>query len=322
MKKLLIVILVVWFCPVTYGDDVVRVATLNCEFLNLKKLHVKFGHPFNLSGALKDEWDAPGFREDKYQIAGKAVAKTIAGIDADIICLTEVGPQEELETLRDLVADEGMDYSHFEACESSDNTTGQHVAILSKRPLSNILRVIPGREFYNTELDDPEAESDTGVSKGMHVTFEAAGQTVHLYVVHLASERGGFEQDAQRIAQASIVRRHYLQHLNTGEHVIVCGDLNDGRGQPTVRRIRGLDDLWGDLVQTGAVDYFPEDKLDTRWTYEFQGERNQIDHILPSWSVREACKKFETSVVPVTEKFEGHLASDHRALVVVFRFKN
>lgn len=322
MKTLLTAIIVVLISPMTYGYDTVRIATFNCEFLNLRKLHVKFGHPFNLTGALKAEWDAPGFREAKYQIAGKAVAKTIARINADIICLTEVGPQTEIAILRDLVAAEGVDYPHFEACESND-PTGQYVAVFSKRPLTNVLRKIPGREFYDRELDDPDAEDDTGVTKGMHVTFEAASQTVHLYAVHLASERGGHEQDAQRVAQASIVRRHYLRHLNAGEHVIVCGDLNDRRGQPTLRRIRGRDDLWGDLVQTGNADYFPEDKLDTRWTYLFRGERNQVDHILPSWSVRQACTKFKTSVVLVSETFEGgHPASDHRALVVEFRFRD
>lgn len=321
-RVLLILIVVVLISPMTYGDDTVRIATFNCEFLNLKKLHVKFDQPFNLTDALKAVWDAPGFREAKYQIAGKAVAKTIARVNADIICLTEVGPQTEIAVLRDLVATEGVDYPHFEACESTD-PTGQHVAILSKRPLTNVLRQLPGREFYDLELDDPDAEDDTGVSKGMHVTFEVASQTVHLYAVHLASERKGHEQDAQRIAQASIVRRHYLQHLNASEHVIVCGDLNDKRGQPALRRIRGRDDLWGDLVQTGNAEYFPSDKLDTRWTYQFQGERNQIDHILPSWSVRQACKKFKTSVVPVVETFEGgHLASDHRALMVEFRFRD
>jgi endonuclease/exonuclease/phosphatase family metal-dependent hydrolase len=159
----------------------------------------------------------------------------------------------------------------------------------------------------------------------MHVVLRAADQPIHLFVVHFASERGGHEQDAQRIAQASIARRNYLVPLNMGEHVIVAGDLNDYRGQPTIRRIRGQDDIYPDLIQTGLVAYFPPDKLDTRWTFEFQGERMQIDHILPSQSIKEACKSggIRTEVVPVTEKIVGtdRLASDHRALLVTLEFK-
>ena len=83
----------------------------------------------------------------------------------------------------------------------------------------------------------------------------------------LASERGGNEQDQQRIAQASLVRRHSLPAINEGAFVIVAGDLNDGRGEPALRRIRGLDDIWPDLIETGEARYFSEDDVDTRWTY-------------------------------------------------------
>ena len=102
--------------------------------------------------------------------------------------------------------------------------------MLSKLQLSEVLISISGRESYDRELDDPETEDDTGLSKGLFVTFQAEGKKFNLYVVHLASERKGHEQDAQRIAQASIIRRHYLPVLNAGEHVIVAGDLNDHRG--------------------------------------------------------------------------------------------
>ena len=44
MKTLLTTIAVVLISAPTYGDDTVRIATFNCEFLNLRKLHSKFGH--------------------------------------------------------------------------------------------------------------------------------------------------------------------------------------------------------------------------------------------------------------------------------------
>ena len=161
-------------------------------------------------------------------------------------------------------------------------------------------------------MDDQDTEDDTGISKGLYVRFTAEGQEFHLYVVHLISERGGHQQDQQRIAQASIVRRHYLQALNAGEHVIVAGDLNDGRGQPALRRIRGLDDLWGDLIQTGNVDFFKNDELDTRWTYEFEGVRRQIDHILVSRSIYDKWK-IDSAVPDLAD--QG--ASDHRPFMVI-----
>lgn len=322
MKRLslnLLLTSVLWAAGTGLADDTIRLATFNCEFLVRSKVHVKFGLPFTLQEPEKTQWEQAGFRDAKFKEAAKAVAQTIHAVNADIVSLVEVGDPQDVEELRQEAAALGLVYPHSAVCDSDDNTTGQHVAVLSKRPLVNGLKKLPGRETYATELDDEEAEGNTGISKGLRVTFTAGGAPVHLYVVHLASERGGHEQDAQRIAQASIVRRNYLPHLNNGEHVIVVGDLNDGRGQPTLKRIRGQDDIYEDLIQTGAANFFPDDKLDTRWTYQFQGIREQIDHILCSESVKSACKSggIDSEVLAVTNS----LASDHRPFIVTFRFK-
>ncbi len=293
------------------------IATFNAEFLTRPKVHVRFGLPLNLSGPDAQTWAAPGFRDQKFNEASKAVAGYLATLDADVLALTEVGDATDIAELKQELTALGVTYAHSAVCDCTDNTTKQHVAVLSRFPLLEVLPAIPGREGYYEELDDAEAESDTGISKGLRVRLQAAGQTFTLYVVHLASERGGHEQDAQRIAQASIVRRHYLPLLTTGEHVIVAGDLNDYRGEPALRRIRGLDDMWEDLIQTGAVKYFPSGKEGTRWTYEFEGVRQQIDHVLLSGSIKQAAKSIKTEV----RDQDNPLVSDHRPLVVTLEFE-
>ena len=179
-----------------------------------------------------------------------------------------------------------------------------------------MLTPIPGREGYYAETDDPNSEDNTGISKGMKVAFQAQGREFHLYVVHFKSERGFSESDEQRIAQASIVRRHSLPRINAGEHVIVAGDLNDHRGQPTLRRVRGFDDVWPDLIQTGNTRYFKKDELGERWTHQFQGMRHQIDHILLSPSINDATSKIRARV----HAHNNPDISDHRPLVVTLTF--
>ncbi len=320
-RNLATVFVSLYFCLIStaFAAETIKIATFNCEFLVREQVHVKFDFPFRLSGGDKTQWEKAGYRDAKFKEAAKAVAQVIKAIDADVISLVEVGNERDVEELRAEVANVGLSYPHWAVCDSQDYTTGQHVAVLSKRSIEVRARVISGRESYDTELDDPESEEETGISKGLHVSFDAAGQPVHLFVVHLASERGGHEQDAQRIAQASIVRRTYLEYLNRGEHVIVAGDLNDHRGQPALRRIRGKDDIYEDLLQTGFAEFFAAAEIDTRWTYQFQGERQQIDHILISRSLKDASKKggIKTKVVPV----DNPLASDHRALVVTLELK-
>jgi endonuclease/exonuclease/phosphatase family metal-dependent hydrolase len=313
----------------------VSVATLNCEFLIKDKVHIKYGLPFKLEGQDKAQWEQPGYRDARFEEAIQAVAKVIAGIDADVIALCEVGDEEDVEPLREAVAAEGVDYPHSAVCDSADATTGQHVAVLSKHPFEQIIRQIPGRESFLVERDDPETEDDTGLSKGMHVIFEARGRRVNVYVVHLASERGGEEKDAQRVAQASIVRRSYLKALQDGEYVVVMGDLNDYRGQPTLRRIRGLDDIFADLIHPPGPAFNKKRKSETaqqynerigdHWTYEFAGQKQQIDHVLFSYSIKEECKRggvkvrFEETDVKIAGT--EHPATDHRAVVVEFELK-
>jgi len=304
------------------------VATFNAEFLLTDKVHIKYGLRFDMSEntpAEQAQWQPAVFRAQRYRQAVDAVAEFIADIDTDVLVLTEVGNGADLQLLIDTIETHGTLYPHFEVCNCNDRSTGQHVAILSKRPFlpNETMLFLPGRAAYDAEVDDPDEQRDTGVSKGMRVAVEVendAGQMESIYIfgLHLASERGGFDKDQQRIAQATIVRRHAVELLNRGEHVIVSGDLNDGRGQPTLRRLRGLDDLWPDLIQTGHWSYFDRAQEATRWTYQFRGELNQIDHILLSYSLRKnQSSAISTQVMEVPET-QSPSISDHRPLIVTF----
>ena len=248
--------------------ETVTIATLNCQFLSSNSVHLKFGLPFDRRSwteAQRRTWAVDGFREQQYRRAVKAIAATIERIDADVIVLTEVARVPRMNGIyvspNDLTVlhDELKEiYPHLAFVDSSDTITNQNVAILSRRPFvkESSLPRIPGREGFFAELDDVESENETTVSKGMRAAIRIDGEVIYLYSVHLKSERGGHESDAKRIAQASIVRRNYLKQLAENQHVIVIGDLNGHRGQPALRRIRGLDDLNEDLVQTGGPRFF------------------------------------------------------------------
>lgn len=323
-------LLVAAVCGRGEAADAVKVGTLNCEFLIKDKVHVKFGLPLETkqwTQAQKDQW-TPAFRDEQFAKAVKAVAKVLKTMGADVIALCEVGDEADVEALRLAVGAEGLDYPHKAVCKSSDTATGQHVAVLSKRPLTLMLQALPGRKAYDKELDEPEEEGDTGVSKGMLVKFEAGGKPVHLFVAHLASERLGHEQDAQRLAQASIVRRAALPLLDKGEHVIVAGDFNAHRGSPALRRLMGRDDIGEDLLQTAGPVAHPRKQNESNddynkrvgghWSYEFAGQRKQIDHVLISRTLKPSGGAgIQTTFFDADATIEGAgKASDHRGLVV------
>ncbi len=291
------------------------VATFNAEFLIRERIHARDGLPLTLSAAQQAEWPSQR-REAAFMAAVGRVGPVIAATQADVVVLTEVGPEADVASLNQSLGT--ARYPHVAVCQCTDGATQQHVAILSRVPFTRVTRALSGREHYLTELDDAESEQDTGVSKGMKVELTFDGRQISIYAIHLVSERGGHEGDAQRIAQASIVRRHYLRDIAAGRDVIVAGDLNERRGDPTLVRIRGLDDIEPDLIQTGHAEFFG-DQVGERWTYEFQGERNQIDHILLSESIREAATRggIRSRVARVTDPE----VSDHSPLIVSINYR-
>ena len=325
MRNWKMLLLVCFVVTPAHGENF-SVATFNAEFLFASKVHVKYGLEFDMKDnpkELQDDWATDGVRLERFSQAVDAVAQFIATINTDVLVLTEVGDDEDFDTLIHSIGRHGTNYRYFKVCECTDNTTGQHVAILSKRPFveTETLLSLPGRAAYDAEIDDPDEQLDTGVSKGMRVAVPVENdqgqiERVYIFGVHLASERGGFDSDQQRIAQATIVRRHAIEVLNRDEHVIIAGDLNDRRGQPTLRRLRGFDDICPDMIQSGHWRYFDREKEATRWTYEFRGERNQIDHILLSYSLRKSQDGTITTSVMEVPQEENPTISDHRPLIV------
>jgi endonuclease/exonuclease/phosphatase family metal-dependent hydrolase len=316
-RELVFLAAILFFSPPAYAEDELTIATFNCEFLTRPKVHMKFGESFDLSAARADIWNQPGYRDEKFREAAQAVAKTIVEINADVIGLEEVGDERDVKELLEEVRKAGLDYPYCVVGSPVERGTYQNNAVFSRYELTDPVAPIPGREAYDTELDDPEAEAWTGVRKGLRVSFEAHGRKFHLYVLHLTSERGGHDADARRIAEASIVRRHYLPLLNAGENVIVIGDLNDRRNEPAIRRIRGRDDIQPDLIQTGRYTFFERSEQDTRWTYNFRGTRNQIDHVLLSESVEQDCSRIRSR----TLNHGDELVSDHLPFIVQLNFK-
>lgn len=280
---------------------------------------MKYGFPLRLQRVDQVQWNKPGYRQKKLEEASIVIANFLDSLNSDVYALTEVGSEEDVKLLQRLLKKKNSKYKYLAVADSQDKATGQNVAIISKYKLKDVFKRIPGREFYISEEDDPEEVYDTGISKGMCATIKVKDYEFVLYVLHFVSERGGQKEDQQRIAQASVARRHILKYLQEDKKVIIAGDFNDHRGQPTLYRLRGLDDIYEDFIQTGSTKYFPEEKLDTRWTHKFRGEYKQIDHILLSLSIKEICKR--SGIKAMTHIHKNDIISDHNAFSVVLRLR-
>ncbi len=323
MKHLLIVLFNLLSTHFLLGQEL-KIATFNCEFLIKRKVHVKFGLPFDLRSqpdSVKQFWADATNRDLKFEEAADSVAKHIKQIDADIIGLTEVGNEDDVEVLVQKIKNYGLDYRYVRVCKSTDSSTGQHVAILSKHRLRRVEYAFSDRGLYFIEADKDEVK-ETGISKGMKATVKVSGVEINLFLLHLKSERGSYESDQQRIKQAEIIRNLTLPYIKDNKHVVVMGDFNSEKRHDVLLTLRGFKDIYEELVQTGDTYYFKD--FSTRWTYQFQGNKEQIDHILLSIPLTRLCYRNTSSRFGITSTIietDDKFVSDHNALLVHLIFR-
>ena len=239
------------------------------------------------------------------------VAGALAEIDADVIALQEVEDRNAVESLNAALSKLGNGYPYFWVGAGTDPYTGQDVAILSRFPaLTEPIRSYPSvREEFNNSKGYPRLAT---VQKLMRVDLEISAEPVTVYALHLKSKLGRpFDSDAERFAQARIVRRLVRATLEKGSaNVIVMGDFNDVPGSDALREIQGLNDAsWNlsNVAESGEMQGEP-------WTHTHKGENQHIDHVLLSKFM------FDRIAHATVVRFDDEV-TDHDAFVVDVAFK-
>ena len=243
---------------------------------------------------------------EEYEAKAKTVAELIDIHKANIVGLVEIENRTVLEKVRSYLA--SPDDWHIAFDEGRDTYTGQDVALLTK------FRIAPGsvtnfpeeREVYFVD----DQEYDVNPSKILGVELKIDNQPFYVLITHLISRRN--PRDAKRLAQATVVRRQAVKGLMAEKNVIVMGDMNDTPATPVINRLRGFDDIWGDFLQTAnAVE------ADERYTYIHEDQKNLLDHILISPSLRNEFHNVDEGkrceIIDVSE------LSDHRAILARLR---
>ena len=280
----------------TIGDIEIDIFLLNTEFFfDTKEPH----------GAVVGK-SVPVPTAEQYETKAKAIAGLIDVHKANIVGLVEVENRTVLEKVKSYLA--SPDDWHIAFDEGRDTYTGQDVAVLTKfRIVSGSATNFPHeREVYFVDGQ----ERDVNPSKFLGVELKIDNQPFYVLITHLISRRGS--NDPKRLAQANVVRRQAVKAMMADKNVIVMGDMNDTPATPVIKRLRGFDDIWGDLLQTAnAVE------ADNRYTYIYEGEKNLLDHILISPSLRNEFRNVEKAkrceIIDVSE------LSDHRAILARLR---
>ena len=221
-----------------------------------------------------------GIEEKIDLIAQKIIA--IGPNGADIVALQEVEGAVVLELLMAKLGELGSPLRYWWSSETLDPYTGQNVAVISRFPAttSPVIRldqtVLP---YY----DHRNIERVGSLGKFLRVDIEVDGQVISLFVLHLKSQRSGTEETRLlRNAQARIVRNFTRPRVEQGNSrspsfTAIVGDLNDIPRSSPLDILMGRHDASYNLES--ATARLPEEE---QYTYTYDGEKQQLDHILLS----------------------------------------
>lgn len=264
--RVLLLIAILAFSSTSVPAEELIILSMNTEFF--------FDHEAPHGEVVGSSNGPPIPTEQEWKTKAKAIAKKIDSTYANIVGLAEVENQRVVEEVKANLHNPASWHVVFE--EGRDTFTGQDVALLTKYPAiqESITNFPDEREVYFQN----DKEESVNPSKILAATIILEDMDFYLIVTHLISRRGN--NDAKRLAQANVLRRHAVMAMMKNQNVIVMGDMNDTPETPAIKRIRGLDDIWQDLIQTAN-----EVPAEERYTYVHEGEKNLLDHILLSPSL-------------------------------------
>jgi len=175
----------------------------------------------------------------KQKLHNMAVALSRIGVETvpDGPAFIGVAEIENEKVLQDLLAQpelkaRGWRYVWFEG----PDMRGIDVAALYDPRRFKLL----GAQALKVDLADSGEVKSGGTRDVLHVTGNLLGDTVHLFVNHWPSRRGGEAASAPLRAWAAAVPRaaiDSLMALNRETRAIVMGDLNDDPVSPSVTRV-------------------------------------------------------------------------------------
>ncbi len=255
-----------------------------------------------------DRMTAAGYRQDypKPEAEKQALRTVIAGLQADILVLQEVGGRPYLEELRRDLQAGGVDYPHAYLLEAGD--PDRHVAVLSRRPF---LAVTPlaGLEFAYFGARER-------VKRGLlAVTVATADGELTIFGLHLKSRFTDRREDPlsaqRRLGEATAIRDAVLGRLPdpSTARFLILGDCNDGKAGPAVQRLlrRG---------KTEVARWLPAvDARGESWTYAYRKAEtySRVDQILASPGLVASVRGGQARIYDGPGVAE---ASDHRPVVV------
>ncbi len=255
-----------------------------------------------------DRMTEAGYRQGypKPEPEKRALRQVIRAMNVEVLVLQEMGGQPYLDELcRDLKA-EGIEYPHAALGLAAD--ADRHVAVLSKRPFTNVT--------LHRDLEFGYFGAKEPVKRGLlEVRVSTALGEVAIFALHLKSRFTDRADDplsaVRRGGEATAVRDRVLKRFPdpSSARFVILGDCNDGATSRPLAYLqkRGRTEI--------AVLLEAEDSRGEVWSYAFRREQtySRVDQILVSPGLLPFVQPAAARIYDGPGVRE---ASDHRPLIV------
>lgn len=231
----------------------------------------------------RNKWTAERY-EKKVKDLGKVINEMGGDKHLALIGLCEVENMLVLTDLAMEIFERERDFSIIH--RNSADARGIDVALIYDNRFFTLL----SKEFIAVEPEEfPQMRTrDILYAKGIL----SDADTLHVYLNHWSSRRGGLaETEPRRVAAAEILRSHVDEVLarNSAANILIMGDFNDEPDNKSVKetlRAKPVEQAYEDGMLFNLVyDYVHRDDIGT---YKFRGNWNMLDHMIASRGLLDA----------------------------------
>lgn len=259
-------------------------------------------------------FDTDGLADSSNEGKFKAVADTLADIDADVVTLASVQDETALKRL----ADKLDRYPYSKLVVGPDPQ--RHLAMLAKISPERFATVKDGR--YNVKSRETNKLASLPTRRGFaHALFNFDGYRLHVIGAHLKSreKHPEFNQTDMRRYEARLLR-YYVTDIMKNDpdaNILVMGNLNDTCGKSPIKDVYNR--RFG--VDKRLFDARPLDQNRTSWTcWNAKTDSSErIDYAIVSSSLVPEIVRKKTRIHDRPDWFQ---ASSHRPIIVTIRTKD
>ena len=302
-------------CAQKADDQNIAIAFYNCEnFFDTIDNPAKEDEEFTPAG--KYHYTQKIYQQKLHNIA--TVINAMGGADGPAIMgMAEV---ENNTVLNDLlqqpeIARRNYKYEWYDG----PDPRGINVAMIYNPKYFSVI----GSEPLHVDLSGTGGKSIT--RDVLHVYGILCGDTVHVFVNHWPSRRGGEDASDPKRSIAAAVNKSVIEKLmkkNQNTKVIVMGDLNDNPNSPSITDVLGAKADAGSAGASGLFDPWSAIFGSGQGTEEYRHEWNLFDQIIISGGFvqnknhklhYEKAEIFKPDFI--VDHYKGHEGEPHRSFV-------